>query len=84
MTANILQYDPQPRKCQLCGGKVEFIDNEKIYGGSFGSGKAYWCKGCGSYVGTHANAPTVALGVLADKAMRRKKKLCHTKFDYSF
>lgn len=69
------------KKCNICGGQVEFIDNKLIYGKTFGSGKAYRCKKCGAFVGTHMNNPTEPLGVLADEEMRDLRKQCHELFD---
>lgn len=69
------------RKCNLCGGKVEFIDNSLIYGKSYGSGKAYRCTKCGAYVGTHKNNPHCPLGILADEEMQDLRRLCHALFD---
>ena len=69
------------RKCNICGGQVEFINNDLIYGSVFGSGKAYRCKKCGAFVGTHKNNPTEPLGILADEEMRKLRKQCHELFD---
>ncbi|MGN1209110.1 MAG: zinc-finger-containing protein [Duodenibacillus sp.] len=46
-----------PTICNLCGGHVEFITNDKIYGISLGSGFAYRCTKCGAYTGTHKPMP---------------------------
>lgn len=76
-----LWIDLQPKKCNLCGGEVEFISNARIYGRPYGSGKCYRCKSCGAFVGTHEQRPRVAFGILADKDMREMKKKCHALFD---
>lgn len=70
-----------PKKCNLCNGKVEFIDNSLIYGKSYGSGKAYKCTVCGAYVGTYWKYQEKALGVLANAQMRKGKMICHELFD---
>lgn len=71
----------QPTKCNLCGGEVVFIENDKIYGRKYGSGYCYYCNGCGAYVGTNKNKPKEALGILANEEMRKWKRYCHSKFD---
>ena len=70
-----------PTVCNLCGGPVEFISNDKIYGRRYGSGFAYRCAHCGAYTGTHRPRPKEALGLLADAEMRRLKVECHALFD---
>lgn len=70
-----------PKTCNLCGGKVEYIGNDKIYGRKYGSGYCYHCRKCGAYVGTHKPRPKEALGILADKEMRQMKMACHDIFD---
>lgn len=73
--------DLKPKKCNLCNGEVEYIENSKIYGKSYGSGYCYHCKKCGAYVGTNKNKPIQALGILANKEMRDWKTYCHNIFD---
>lgn len=73
--------DLYPKKCNLCGGRVEYIENAKIYGRSYGSGYCYHCTGCGAYVGTHRPRPKQAMGILADVEMRKLKMECHALFD---
>lgn len=73
--------DLQPTKCNLCGGEVEYITNDKIYGKKYGSGWCYHCKQCGAYVGTHKPRPREALGILANDEMRNWKQWCHNLFD---
>lgn len=75
------KIDLQPTKCNLCGGKVIYISNAKLYGKEYGSGKCYFCTSCGAYVGTHKPRPMEALGLLADKEMRDLKMQCHDLFD---
>ena len=73
--------DLHPDTCNLCRGKVIFINNDRIYGRSYGSGKCYLCTKCGAFVGTHKPRPDEALGLLADSRMRNAKKRCHALFD---
>ena len=73
--------DLQPKVCNICGGEVEYITNDKIYGKKYGSGYCYHCTKCGAYVGTHKSRPKEAYGILADEQMRRMKMLCHDEFD---
>lgn len=70
-----------PKVCNLCGAKVVYVTNDKIYGSRYGSGYAYMCTGCGAYVGTHKPRPREALGILANKEMREMKMKCHAIFD---
>lgn len=70
-----------PTVCNICGGKVDYVSNEEIYGRKYGSGYAYLCSRCGAYVGTHKPQPKVALGILANADMRRLKIECHDMFD---
>lgn len=76
-----MNIDMHPTKCNLCGGKVIFTSNSKIYGKEYGSGKCYLCTSCGAYVGTHKPRPDEAMGILADAEMREMKRKCHDKFD---
>ncbi len=71
----------QPTVCNICGGKVEYISNDKIYGRRYGSGYCYRCTKCGAYVGTHKSRPRIAFGILANKEMREMKMACHEVFD---
>jgi hypothetical protein len=73
--------NPQPVKCNICGGRVEYISNTAIYGREYGSGKCYRCIECGAYVGTHVPRPTEALGILSNAEMRAWKMRCHAIFD---
>lgn len=70
-----------PTICNLCGGKVIYISNSRVYGREYGSGKCYLCTKCGAYVGTHKPRPKEALGILANVQMRTGKKMCHAIFD---
>lgn len=73
--------DLQPTICNICGGEVEYITNDKIYGKKYGSGYCYHCKSCGAYVGTHKPRPKEALGILANEEMKNWKIWCHRGFD---
>lgn len=73
--------DKCPKICNLCGGKIIYTTNDKIYGTKYGSGYAYLCTECGAYVGTHKPRPKEALGILANRDMRYMKMKCHDIFD---
>ena len=74
--------DLQPKKCNLCGGPIEYISNAAVYHGrEYGSGKCYHCIQCGAYVGTHRDRPQEALGIHANADMREWKIKCHDLFD---
>lgn len=70
-----------PTTCNLCGGKVIFTSNARIYGKEYGSGKCYLCTSCYAYVGTHLPRPKEAMGILANAEMRGWRHDCHTMFD---
>ena len=66
----------QPEVCNLCGGKVIYTSNARVYHGrEYGSGYCYLCLACGAYVGTHKPHPKEALGLLADENEFRTKAL---------
>lgn len=72
----------QPEICNICGGKVIYTSNARVYHGrEYGSGYCYLCLNCGAYVGTHEPRPREALGLLADASMRKGKIMCHDLFD---
>lgn len=73
--------DLYPKRCNICGGMVVYVSNDKIYGRRYGSGYCYLCKSCGAHVGTHSSNRYQALGILADARMRKGKILCHDLFD---
>ena len=73
--------DFHPKICNICGGRVVYIENSCIYGKSYGSGYCYFCTKCHAHVGTHKNRPRKAMGILADKPMRAWKMRCHKLFD---
>lgn len=70
-----------PQNCNLCGSKVIYTTNDKVYGKRYGSGYCYLCTNCGAFVGTHKPRPREAMGILANEEMRDLRKQCHTLFD---
>lgn len=70
-----------PTRCNICGGRVTYGSNARVYGREYGSGYCYLCEQCGAYVGTHKPRPREALGLLADEPMRTEKQMCHAIFD---
>lgn len=78
----IVKVPARPTVCNICDGPVELVSTATIYGRLYGSGKAYLCRHCGAYVGTHKSGDgTHALGLLADEKMRQLKVSCHAIFD---
>lgn len=73
--------DIYPKKCNICGGEVDFVKNYRIYGKRYGSGYSYICRDCGAYVGTHKDDLRKAMGVLSNAEMRKWKVTCHEIFD---
>lgn len=69
----------KPEQCNICGGKVIFTSNARIYGRVYGNGMCYLCTNCGAYVGTHDTGD--ALGILSDKPLKNLKIMAHHKFD---
>lgn len=76
-----LHVDLHPTKCNLCGGKVIYMQNAKIYGEKFGSGMCYYCTNCNATVGTHESNPEEAYGLLSNAKMKYMRKKCHSLFD---
>lgn len=64
--------------CPYCNSKTEFIDSSFIYGKSYGM--IYICKPCDAYVGVHKGTDQ-AKGSLANKVLRKYRKLAHEHFD---
>lgn len=65
---------PIPKTCRYCGADVQLVDNEKIYGKSYGAWPfAYKCSCCDSYVGVHPNT-NIPLGTLANRELREWRK----------
>ena len=67
-----------PKTCNLCGGKVRFnrCDKEKSR-----SGFVYYCTQCHAWVSTSPRNPREALGELAHKEMRKRRRDLHQWFD---
>ena len=66
-----------PTICNICGGKVILIKTDKNYDRSR---FVYKCIECGASVGTHPNS-TRAIGLLANKETKDKRREVHTWFD---
>jgi len=65
---------PAPSLHDACGGAVEIVGNEKIYGKPFGEWPwAYRCTKCDAYVGMHPFT-AIPLGTLADGPTREARK----------
>ena len=67
-----------PKTCNICGGKVKFnrCDMKKSR-----SGFVYYCTQCYAWVGTSPRFPREALGELANKEMRKRRRDLHLWFD---
>ena len=76
----MIKFEKRPSICPFCNGKIRYTSNAEIYGREYGNGKYYLCKSCDAYVGVH-NGTNIALGVMANKEMRKLKKQCHSIFD---
>lgn len=70
--------DLHPTRCNICGGKVIYTSNARVYGRKYGSGMCYYCTKCGAFVGTHEPHPEVAYGILSNAKMRAAKKKLHS------
>lgn len=71
-----------PTECPFCGGRVELVTHERIYGRPYGSWPyAYACirRACGAYVGLHPQTD-LPLGTLADRATREARKAAKEPF----
>jgi hypothetical protein len=67
--------------CLYCKKEAEWCSNEKIYGRKYGkSYMCYYCKPCDAYVGCHNNTKH-ALGIMANKELRKLRMECHKLFD---
>jgi hypothetical protein len=65
---------PVPETCIYCEAPVAYINNQAIYGKSYGYWPyAYSCTKCDSYVGVHPNT-TIPLGTLANAKTRAARK----------
>jgi hypothetical protein len=72
---------PPPTTCRYCGSKVRLVDDEVLYGQSYGS-KIFLCQNddCQARVGTHDGSKK-PLGILADEELRRWRSTAHAAFD---
>lgn len=65
---------PPPTACPYCGGPVELVANDLIYGRKYGRWPyAYLCEPCDAYVGLHP-VTDLPLGTLADAETRKARK----------
>lgn len=71
---------PPPDECRYCGGDVQKVDDEELYGESYGS-ELYLCQDerCQARVGCHPDGSP--LGILADRELRRWRSVAHEAFD---
>lgn len=80
-----MKINLHPKVCNICGGKVEYIQMKRLYGSylKYGekSGWCYHCKNCDATVGTHIDDPKAAFGLLADEKMRELRQRNHAMFD---
>lgn len=65
-------------KCPYCFNYTEIVDSEIVYQQSHGL--IYYCKDCQAWVGMH-NGTDQALGTLAKKNLRDKRRQAHALFD---
>lgn len=80
-TARAKNVLPIPSECNLCGGPVEVVTHEEIYGRLYGDWPfAYRCEHCDSYVGMHPFT-NIPLGTLADAEIREARKKCKPAFE---
>lgn len=68
----------QPTVCNICGGKVKLNRCNKQ---KSRSGFVYYCTKCYAWVGTSPRNPMEALGELAGKDIRHKRRELHQWFD---
>lgn len=64
--------------CPYCKAKTNYIDSIEVYGKSYGM--IYMCRPCDAYCGVHKGTDK-ALGRVANKELREKKKEAHKYFD---
>lgn len=67
-----------PKVCNVCGGKVKFNRCDPF---KSKSGFVYYCTNCHAWVGTSPRSPKEALGELALKDIRLKRRELHQWFD---
>lgn len=66
-------------ECAYCGAQTEYLDSSIVYGKSYGM--IYICKPCEAWVGVHHKTSKIALGRVANRNLRKHKKLAHSYFD---
>ena len=80
-----MKIDLFPKICNICGGEVEYVPLEDVYGHFLKHGKksgyCYHCKKCGAKVGTHIDRPKEAYGLLANQEMADWRQRNHNMFD---
>lgn len=69
--------------CPYCRRPARLVDATEIYVRSYRvGGKAWLCRPCGAWVGTHRNSPShKPLGRLANAELRAWKQRAHEAFD---
>lgn len=81
--ARVKEVLPVPTQCPNCGGAVELVGNEVIYGRPYGDWPwMYRCvsRACDSYVGLHP-LTHLPLGTLANRATREARKKAKAAFN---
>lgn len=82
--SRVKEYLPAPTQCPHCHSAVEIVNNDKIYGQSYGLWPwTYRCvnvKGCGAYVGMHPRTH-IPLGTLATAPIREARKKAKSLFN---
>lgn len=70
--------------CPYCSRKAKLVAGSVVYPGLVKYvHRNYWrCDPCDAHVGTHINNPTIPLGRLANKALRKKRVETHKQFDW--
>lgn len=65
-----------PKTCNLCGGRVSYLQTNK-----YPSGYMYSCDNCHAQVGTFVKNKDIAMGTLADSETRKKRIEVHKLLD---
>lgn len=69
--------------CSYCGIPTRLVQGSEIYKRNdkpYSKKYFYYCKECDAYVGCHPGTQN-PLGTVANKRLRRLRKLCHGSFD---
>lgn len=80
---NIIEPYLISKSCPYCGHDVVLTTNDEIYGKTYGDGKVYLCRNCRASVGCHPGT-TIPLGRMANRELKRLKKLAHSYFDQTW